>query len=46
MNPLDFSKTAALLAGARELSTAFLRDLQVDGPGLYGSLYAPVTRVE
>ena len=46
MNPLDFSKTAPLLDGARKLSAAFLRDLHVDGPGLYGSLHAPVTRVE
>jgi NTE family protein len=41
LSPLDFTHTATLLEGARAASTAFLRDLVVDGPGLYGSVYAP-----
>ena len=46
ISPLDFSNTAVLLEEARETSRAFLRDVRVDGPGLYGSLYAPRSNVE
>lgn len=46
VSPLDFSSTAELLNGARESSAMFLRDLRIEGPGLYGSLHAPRTTIE
>ncbi len=46
INPLDFSRTEALIAGAYEASVPFLADLVIDGNGLYGSLSAPQTLVE
>lgn len=46
VSPLDFSSTAELLAGAHDTSATFLRDVRVEGPGLYGSLHAPRTTVE
>jgi NTE family protein len=37
MSPLDFSHTPALIEAAYESARSFLTDLQIAGPGLYGS---------
>lgn len=36
VNPLDFQRTEELTAQAYEAASGYLRDLAVDGPGLYG----------
>ena len=36
-SPFKFDSTELLIEGAYEAALLFLRDLQVDGPGLYGS---------
>lgn len=36
-SPFNFNSTEVLIEGAYEATRSFLRDLQVDGPGLYGS---------
>jgi NTE family protein len=36
-SPLDFHFTDLLIEGAYEASTSFLHDLEMNGPGLYGS---------
>jgi NTE family protein len=36
-SPFNFSFTEVLIEGAYEASRSFLRDLHIDGPGLYGS---------
>jgi NTE family protein len=36
-SPFNFNSTEALIEGAYEESRSFLRDLNVEGPGLYGS---------
>lgn len=41
LDPTDFSRTDELIREAYEATRAFLRDLVVDGPGLYGSVAAP-----
>jgi len=37
VSPLDFHHTGALIEGAYEAARSFLEDLDVTGPGLYGS---------
>jgi len=37
MSPLDFHHTGTLIGGACEAARSFLDDLDVTGPGLYGS---------
>ena len=37
LSPLDFSHTSALIEEAYEAARSFLRNLDVTGPGLYGS---------
>jgi NTE family protein len=36
-SPFKFDSTELLIEDAYEATLSFLRDLQVDGPGLYGS---------
>ena len=36
-SPLNFDSTEVLIEGAYEAALAFLHDVRVDGPGLYGS---------
>ena len=36
-SPFNFGSTQVLIDGAYEAALSFLQDLQVDGPGLYGS---------
>jgi NTE family protein len=36
-SPFNFNSTEILMGGAYEASRSFLRDLDIDGPGLYGS---------
>ena len=36
-SPFSFNSTGLLIEGAYEASRSFLRDVKVDGPGLYGS---------
>lgn len=36
-SPFNFSLTAVLIEGAYEAASSFLRNLEIDGPGLYGS---------
>jgi len=36
-SPFNFNSTEALIEGAYEATRSFLRDLHVNGPGLYGS---------
>jgi NTE family protein len=36
-SPFNFGSTQVLIEGAYEAALSFLQDLQVDGPGLYGS---------
>jgi hypothetical protein len=38
VNAMDFGHSAALSRGAYDAAKAFLDDLRVDGPGLYGRL--------
>ena len=40
-SPFNFESTDLLVEGAYEASIAFLKSLQVDGPGLYGSPSGP-----
>ncbi len=37
VSPLDFNHTAALIETSYEAARPFLRDLEITGPGLYGS---------
>jgi NTE family protein len=37
VSPLDFRHTGALIEASYEAARSFLTDLQVTGPGLYGS---------
>ena len=37
MSPLDFRQTGLLIETSYEAARSFLADLNVDGPGLYGS---------
>ena len=37
-SPFNFKLTETLIEGAYEATRSFLRDLELDGPGLYGSL--------
>jgi predicted acylesterase/phospholipase RssA len=37
VSPLDFRQTAMLIETAYEAARSFLRDLDITGPGLYGS---------
>jgi NTE family protein len=40
-SPFNFHSTQLLIEGAYEATRSFLRDLKVDGPGLYGSPSGP-----
>jgi len=40
-SPFNFNSTEVLIGGAYEASRAFLRDVHVDGPSLYGSPSGP-----
>jgi NTE family protein len=37
VSPLDFRQTGTLIESAYEAARSFLTDLDVTGPGLYGS---------
>ena len=37
ISPLDFRHTATLIEGAYEAARAFLDEVDITGPGLYGS---------
>jgi len=41
LTPLDFSRTAELIADSHTASTAFLDMVEIDGPGLYGAPGGP-----